>query len=67
MTRKRSVPRFADVEPFGAALWSKACEYGCGEVSVKAFIGDGIHRIRGIAEVHLPPARLRQAGCRERT
>lgn len=49
---KSSVARFADVEHFGAELWRKACQYGYTQASVKAFLSDGSHWIRGIAEMH---------------
>lgn len=56
IARKSSIARFAEVEDFGAELWSKACQYGYRSAEVKAFISDGSHWIRGIAEMHFPDA-----------
>jgi hypothetical protein len=33
-------------------LWRKACQYGYTQACVKAFLSDGSHCIRGIAEMH---------------
>ena len=54
--RKSSIVRFADVDRFGAGLWRKACQYGYQEASLRGFISDGSHWIRGIAELHFPDA-----------
>lgn len=51
-TEKSSIARFADVERFGADLWRKACRSGYRESSMKAFVSDGSHWIKGIAEMH---------------
>lgn len=55
-TRKSSIARFADVERFGTDLWRKACQCGYRGASVKAFISDGSHWIRSIAELHFSDA-----------
>lgn len=54
--RKSSIARFLDVERFGADLWRKACQHGYQEASLRGFISDGSHWIRGIAELHFPEA-----------
>ena len=51
-----SIARFADVERFGADLWRKACQQGHRQASRKAFLSDGSHWIRSIAELHFPDA-----------
>jgi hypothetical protein len=55
-TRKSSIARFADVERFGADLWRKACQCGYPGASRKAFISDGSHWIRNIAQHHFSDA-----------
>jgi hypothetical protein len=55
-SRKSSIARFAEVQRFGAELWRKACQYGYQKASVKAFISDGSHWIRGVAEMHFSDA-----------
>lgn len=54
--RKSSIARFADVDRLGADLWRKACQEGYQQASVRAFISDGSHWIRGIAELHFSEA-----------
>lgn len=54
--RKSSIARFADVEQFGADLWRKACQHGYLQASRRAFLSDGSHWIRAIAELHFPDA-----------
>jgi hypothetical protein len=54
--RKRSIARFADLDRFGADLWRKACECGYQKASLRAFISDGSHWIRSIAEFHFADA-----------
>ena len=54
--RKSSIARFADVEQFGADLWRKACQHGYTQASRRAFLSDGSHWIRAIAELHFPDA-----------
>ena len=54
--RKSSIARFADVGRFGADLWRKACQHGYRQASRRAFLSDGSHWIRAIAELHFPDA-----------
>lgn len=55
-TRKGSMARFLDVEPFGEELWRKACQYGYAGAALKAFLGDGSHWLWRIAELYFPEA-----------
>ena len=54
--RKSSIARFAEVGRFGADLWRKACQHGYRQASRRAFLSDGSHWIRAIAELHFPDA-----------
>ena len=54
--RKSSIARFADAQRFGADLWRKACQHGYLQASRRAFLSDGSHWIRAIAELHFPDA-----------